>query len=86
MKKLENIPQEIEVAYKNGTFTFKLGKLLHDHDVSLSQFLFDTEMGYYSIRSFVHGKITKFNVTTLVKICDYFQCDLIDLIEYQYHK
>jgi len=83
MKKLENIPKVVSLEHKNGVYLFKLGKLLHESDISLNQFILDTETEYKVISKYIYGDVVaKIDMNVIAKICFYFQCGIEEVIEF----
>ena len=71
-----------KVIYGKGYYLFKLNDLMVERGVSLNQLLRDTGLDYKILRRLRHGINQKVDLSVLSKLCDYFNCSIIDVIEY----
>lgn len=83
MDKLENIPKVVEVKRGDGRYLFKLGGLLHERNISLNKLIEGINSEHKVVAKYVYGTVTvKLDMNIIAKICDYFKCDMSDIIEY----
>ena len=58
----------------------KLGFYLQKHDLSLLQLSKEVEVNYTTLNSFYKGKHRIFNAELVAKLCDYFNCEIGELL------
>ncbi len=66
-----------------GEFLFKLDDLLEKKNISKNKMMRDTETDFKVIQRIATGTITRIDIYVLARICDYLDCNLSDLIEYE---
>lgn len=71
------------VKVNNGYYIFKLDDILKNNNVSMSKLLRDTETDFYTFQRIKTGNITRIDLSILSRLCDYFDCDITDIIEYK---
>lgn len=71
------------IEIENGYFTFKLREMLIRRHISINQLLRDTNTDYKVIRRFMRGDIIRIDIYVLARLCDYLECGITDLIEYE---
>lgn len=72
------------IKIENGTYLFKLEKILKEKNISINKLMRDTNTDYKVIKRLISGDIVKVDIYVLARICDYLNCDIIDLIEYKH--
>lgn len=69
---------------ENGEYTFKLGKVLKDKNISINRLMRDTNTDFKVIKRYITGDISKIDIYVLARICDYLDCSIDDLMEYKH--
>ena len=72
----------IKVKIENGYYLFKLGKLLENRNISINKLMRDTNTDFKVIKRIMTGDITRIDITVLARLCDYFECSIADIIDY----
>lgn len=73
----------VKVKVGMGEFLFKLDDLLEKKNISKNKMMRDTETDFKVIQRIATGTITRIDIYVLARICDYLDCNLSDLIEYE---
>ena len=77
---MKNVKQ---VEIEKGTYLFKLGKLLEEHNVSINKLIRDTNTDFKVIKRLMTGELVRIDIFVLARICNYFDCTIEDIIEYK---
>ena len=77
---MKNVKQ---VEIENGTYLFKLEKLLEENDVSINKLIRDTNTDFKVIKRLMTGELVRIDIFVLARLCNYFGCSITDIIEYQ---
>ena len=77
---MKNVKQ---VEIEQGTYLFKLGKLLEEHNVSINKLIRDTNTDFKVIKRLMTGELVRIDIFVLARLCNYFGCSITDIIEYQ---
>ncbi len=79
-------PEVTSYKYKleleNGTYFFKLEELLKKKHISKNQIMRDTNTDFKVLQRLMRGNIEKVDLIVLARICDYLNCEIIDIFEY----
>ena len=70
----------------NGEYSFKLEEVLEHKQISKNKLMKDTETDFKVIQRIAKGTITKVDIYVLSRICDYLDCTMTDIIDYQKKK
>jgi len=76
----------VRVNVENGYYLFKLDDLLEADNISKNKLMRDTNTDFKVLQRIVNGEITKLDVTVFARLCDYFDCELNDIVEYVHNK
>ena len=77
---MENI---VKVKVGAGTYIFKLDDVLDKKKISKNKMMRDTETDFKVIQRISKGTITRIDIYVLARICDYLDCNISDIIEYE---
>ena len=77
---MKNVKQ---VEIENGTYLFKLEKLLEENDVSINKLIRHTNTDFKVIKRLMTGELVRIDIFVLARLCNYFGCSITDIIEYQ---
>ena len=72
----------VKVNVENGYYLFKLDDLLDADNISKNKLMRDTNTDFKVLQRIINGEITKLDVTVFARLCDYFDCNLDDIVEY----
>lgn len=72
----------IKVAMEKGHYEFKLDDLLKERNISINKLMRDTNTDFKVIKRIMTGDITRIDITVLARLCDYFECSIADIIDY----
>lgn len=72
----------IKVEIDNGYYLFKLGKLLKDNNISINKLIRDTNTDFKVIKRLMTGELFRIDIIVLARLCIYFKCEIIDIVEY----
>lgn len=72
-----------KVKLENGHIIFKLEKLLEDKKISKNKIMRDTNTDYKVLKRIWSGEIERIDLAVLARLCNYLDCDIIDIIEYK---
>lgn len=72
-----------KVKIEKGIYLFKLEQVLHDRNISINKLMKDTNTDFKVIKRLMTGDLVRIDITVLARLCDYFNCDIEDLIEYK---
>ena len=75
-----------EITIENGTYYFKLEKMLHDKNISINKLMRDTETDFKVIKRFMNGDLVRIDIIVLARLCNYLNCNITDLVEYKKQK
>lgn len=65
------------MAKKQSDMALKEGKPIR---LSMTQLAEDTKISRVTLARWVKGEVTRFDEETVIKLCQYFDCDLCDLL------
>lgn len=72
----------IKVKIENGYYLFKLEDLLKNNNISINKLMRDTNTDFKVIKRLMTGESTRFDIFVLARLCNYFKCEITDIIEY----
>ena len=73
----------VKVKIENGYYLFKLDDLLKDNDISISKLMRDTNTDFKVLKRLMTGELVRFDIFVVARLCDYFNCNIEDIIEYK---
>lgn len=71
------------IAIQFDTLRKRKAKSLGRKDLTLERIALETELSYATILRWSKGQITRFDEDTLVRLLEYFDADLSDLLVYE---
>ena len=72
----------VKVKIENGYYIFKLEDLLKKNNISINQLMRDTNTDFKVIKRLMSGELTKLDIFVIARFCDYFNCEITDIVEY----
>ena len=75
-----------KILIENGYYVFKLDKLLKDRNISINKLMRDTNTDFKVIKRLKSGELLRIDIIVLARLCDYFNCSMLDIIEYYPNK
>lgn len=78
-----------KVKFANGYYTFKLDDLLKENDISINKLSRDTNTNFNVIKRYLEPdkcSTVRLDLFVLARFCNYFDCDLHDIVEYENNK
>ena len=72
-----------KIKIDNGYYYFKLGKLLHDKNISINKLMRDTETDFKVLKRIINGDLVRIDIFVLARLCNYLNCNMEDIIEYK---
>ena len=72
----------MKVKIENGYYLFNLDNLLKEKNISKNKLMRETNTDFKVIQRIITGELTRFDIIVLARICDFFKCNLSDIIEY----
>lgn len=73
----------IKVNVENGYYLFKLGDLLDKNNISINKLMRDTNTDFKVLKRLMTGELVIFDIFVMARLCDYFKCNIEDIIEYR---
>ena len=73
----------IKVNVENGYYLFKLGDLLDKNNISINKLMRDTNTDFKVLKRLMTGELVRIDIFVMVRLCDYFECNIEDIIEYR---
>ena len=73
----------VKVKIENGYYLFKLDDLLKDNDISINKLMRDTNTDFKVLKRLMTGELVRFDIFVVARLCDYFNCNIEDIIEYK---
>lgn len=74
--KICTVPQE------NGYYIFKLEDLLKSKNISKNKLMKDTNTDFKVLQRIFLGDVVRIDINVIARLCDYFNCNIDDIIEY----
>lgn len=72
----------IKVPMEKGHYEFKLDDLLKERDISINKLMRDTNTDFKVIKRIMTGELARIDITVLARLCDYFNCSITEIIDY----
>ena len=72
----------IKVEIENGYYLFKLEDILKNRKISINKVIRDTNTDFKVLKRILTGELIRFDIFVIARLCDYFNCSIIDIIEY----
>lgn len=72
----------VKVDVEHGYYLFKLGKIMHDKNISINKLATDTNTDFKVVKRIMTGELVRMDIFVLDRLCNYLECSLNDLIEY----
>ena len=73
----------VKVKIENGYYLFKLDDLLKNNNISINKLMRDTNTDFKVLKRIMTGELVRFDIFVVARLCDYFNCDIEDIIEYK---
>lgn len=73
----------IKVKTDNGYWLFKLGPLLNKKNISNNKIMRDTNTKHDTLMGYINGTLKRIDIDVLDRFCNYLNCELFDIIEYE---
>lgn len=73
----------VKIKVDNGYYYFKLKDLIKEKNISINKLGRDTSTDYKVIKRMMTGDIMKLDIFVLQRLCNYFDCELTDIVEYK---
>ena len=73
----------VKVKIETGYYLFKLDDLLKDNDISINNLMRDTNTDFKVLKRLMTGELVRFDIFVVARLCDYFNCNIEDIIEYK---
>lgn len=70
------------VKIENGFYNFKLEQLLLNKNISINKLMRDTNTDFKVIKRIMNGDIVRLDITVLARLCDYLECNITDILDY----
>ena len=72
----------VKVNIENGYYLFKLGNILKERNISINKVMRDTNTDFKVLKRLLTGELVRFDIFVIARLCDYFDCNITDIIEY----
>ena len=72
-----------KVKIEKGCYLFKLEQLLFDKGISINKLMKGTNTDFKVIKRLMNGDMVRIDIIVLARLCDYFHCDITDIVEYK---
>lgn len=72
----------VKVKIEKGYYLFKLDDLLQENNISINQLMRDTNTDFKVLKRIITGELTRFDIFVVARLCNYFKCEITDIIEY----
>ena len=72
----------VKISIESGYYLFKLEDILSKNNISINQIARDIETDYRVIKRLLTGDLIELDMIILAKLCNYFKCELTDIVEY----
>lgn len=73
----------VKVKIENGYYFFKLDNLLKNNNISINKLMKDTNTDFKVLKRLMTGDLVRIDIFVLARLCDYFNCEISDIIEYK---
>ncbi len=72
-----------KLKIENGYYIFKLKQLLAEKNISINKLMRDTNTDFKVIKRILTGNMVRIDIYVLARLCNYLDCNLSDMIEYE---
>lgn len=72
----------VKVNVGNGYYLFKLEDLLKEKNISINKLMRDTNTDFKVLKRLMTGELLRFDIYVVARLCEYFNCQITDIIEY----
>ena len=72
----------VKIKIENGYYLFKLDELLKTNNISINKLMRYTNTDFKVIKRIITGELVKLDLFVIARLCDYFECELNDIVEY----
>lgn len=72
----------VKVNIENGYYLFKLEDILKERNISINKVMRDTNTDFKVLKRLLTGELVRFDIFVIARLCDYFDCNITDIIEY----
>ena len=73
----------VKVKIENGYYLFKLDDLLKNNNISINKLLSDKNKDFKVLKRLMTGELVRFDIFVVARLCNYFNCEIEDIIEYR---
>lgn len=73
----------VKVKIEDGYYLFKLDDLLKNNNISINKLMRDTNTDFKVLKRLMTGELVRFDIFVVARLCNYFNCDIEDIIEYR---
>ena len=73
----------VKVKIENGYYLFKLDDILKNNNISINKLMRDTNTDFKVLKRLMTGELVRFDIFVVARLCDYFNCNIEDIIEYR---
>lgn len=73
----------VKIEVENGYYIFKLDDILKERNISINKLMRDTNTDFKVIKRIMTGDLIKIDMFVLARFCNYFNCEIDDIIEYE---
>lgn len=71
-----------KVDFMNGYYLFKPEQLLEDKKISKNKIMRDTNTDFKVLKRIGTGELERIDIAVLARLCDYLDCEIVDIFEY----
>ncbi len=72
-----------KINLENRYYLFKLESILKNNNISINKLMRDTNTDFKIIKRLMTGDLVKLDIIVLARLCNYLNCELIDIVEYK---
>ena len=72
----------VKLDIEKGTYLFKLKDILDEKKISINKLMRDTNTDFKVLKRMMTGKLVRFDIFVVARLCDYLNCTITDIIEY----
>ena len=72
----------VQVQIENGIYSFKLGDILKKRGISINKLMRDTNTDFKVLKRIGTGELERIDIAVLARLCDYLDCEIVDIFEY----
>ena len=72
----------VKLKVEDGYYHFKLDDLLKANNISINKLMRDTNTDFKVLKRIMTGELTRLDIFVLARLCDYFNCQITDIVEY----